>query len=66
MTVAELIAELQKYPKDMLVAFPMWSEQLLLDKDNINVKKLCKVREDGWIQNYRSDKPHVDYLVLGG
>ena len=65
MVVSELIEILKNYPQDLPVAYPMWSEQLMLNPDKINIKPLCIVREDGWIQNYRPDKPSINYLVIG-
>lgn len=66
MTVAELIAFLQTQPQGMRVAYRCFSEQCLMDVDGIAVKTLSTARPDGWIQNYRSDKPSETYLVFPG
>lgn len=66
MTVKELIKFLKKYPKDMKVAYKIFSEQCILEEDNIEVRELCSPRPDGWIQNHRVDMPTEEYLVLPG
>lgn len=65
MTIHELIELLKTYPQDLPVAYPLWSEHLLLKPDKLLVKPLCVVRPDGWIQNYRPDMPSIDYLIIG-
>jgi hypothetical protein len=65
MTVAELIEHLRTLPKDLPVVVPCFSEQLLLETGNIEIKELCEPRPDGWIQNKRPDKPSMKYLVIG-
>jgi len=66
MTVAELIEFLKTQPQDIQVAYQCYSENLLLDVDDIGVEKLCNVRNDGWVANFREDKPSQDYLVFPG
>jgi hypothetical protein len=66
MTVAELIEFLQKQPQDLLVAYEKYSEQCLLNADEISIVELCEPRPDGWIQHKRSDMPHRTYLLLPG
>ncbi len=65
-TVAELIAFLKKQPKDLIVVHGMYSEQLILDLNKINIKEHCLPRTDGWVQNKRPDMPSQPYLVLPG
>lgn len=65
-TVGEFIAYLQKLPQDALVCHQMYSEQCLLELDRISVEALCEPRPDGWVPNYRPDKPTIQYLVLPG
>lgn len=64
MTVADLIAFLQKYPQDMPVAYEKYSETCLLELDTIRVEELCEARPDGWVQNKRPDIPSIAYLVF--
>jgi len=67
MTVSELIRFLQQQPQDIQVAIRMYSEQALLDVDEITVGKACKPRhEDGWVQNWRPDKEAQTYLIFPG
>lgn len=66
MTVSELITYLQTFPNDIQVAYKMFSEQCLLKADEIYVNELCEPRQDGWIQNKRSDKPKIKYLIFPG
>lgn len=66
MTVADLIEFLKKQPQDLLVAYEKFSEQCLLNADEIKTKELCDPRPDGWVQNKRSDMPHRTYLMFPG
>lgn len=66
MTVAELIAKLQTMPQDLPVAYCCYSEQCLLEDDEIEVVELCLPREDGWIQNKRPDMPSQQYVRFPG
>ncbi len=66
MTVAELIAFLQKQPQDLLVAHRMWSEWLLMDAEAIGVDELSEPQPDGWIQGKRPDIASRLYLVFTG
>ncbi len=66
MLVKDLIKYLQKQPQDIMVAYCCYSEQCLLELDDIRVKELCKVRVDGWIQDERPDKETESYLVFPG
>ena len=66
MIVKELIEYLQKQPQDLKVAYMCCSEQCLLQLVEIEIVDLCRPRDDGWIQNKRSDKPTETYLLLPG
>lgn len=66
MNVAELIAFLQKHPSDMPVAYRKWSEQTMLEPEQIKVMELCETRIDGWVQDRRPDMPTKYYLVFPG
>lgn len=66
MTVAELINLLENQPQDLQVAFEMYSEQKLLEPDEISIVELCEPRSDGWIQNSRPDMPKRKYLLFPG
>jgi len=66
MTIKELINLLEKQPQDILVAYKCFSEQCLLEEEDIEIKSLCKHREDGWIQDARPDMPTQQYLIFPG
>lgn len=66
MNVAELIEFLKKQPQDLPVAYKCCSEQCLLEENEIEVEWLCWPRPDGWIQNWRHDKPKMKCLVFPG
>ena len=66
MTVKELIEFLKTKPQDILVAIEMYSEQELVQEKDIQVRDLCKPRNDGWIQNKRPDMETIQYLVFPG
>lgn len=66
MTVADLIEFLQKQPQDRLVLYKKYSEQCLLNSNEITTREFCEPRPDGWIQDKRSDIPHRTYLVFPG
>ena len=66
MTVSELIEVLQTYPSDMVVGYRMYSEQCVLDKDDIKAETNGVPRADGWIQDYRSDMPSQTCLIFPG
>jgi hypothetical protein len=66
MTVGELITLLETFPKNMPVAYAIYSEHALLEKDDVKVKRLCKPRPDGWVHNIRSSKDTQEYLVFPG
>jgi hypothetical protein len=66
MTVAQLIAFLQTQPQDLPVAYCCYSEQVLLEADDIRLVEACKPRPDGWIQDKRPDKETQMYLLFPG
>ena len=66
MTVRELIELLQTKPQDLPVAYQIFSEQCLLEADDIRIRALCIPREDGWVADSRPDKPTREYLVFPG
>lgn len=66
MTVADLVALLQTQPQDLLVAYRLCSEQVLLGANEIEIAQACEPRPDGWIQDKRPDKPSRSYLMLPG
>lgn len=66
MNVSELITFLQTQPQDMPVAYRKYSEQCILDKENIETVELCLPRPDGWIHDPRPDKPTQKYLLFPG
>jgi len=66
MKVSDLIELLKTYPEDMLVAYKIYSEQSILEAEDLAVEELCEARPDGWIQNYRKDMPTIKYLVFPG
>ncbi len=66
MTVAELIAYLQKQPQDLPVAYCVYSEQELLREEHIRIVEACYPRPDGWVQDARPDMPKQKYLLFPG
>lgn len=66
MTVAELIAYLQKQPQDLQVIYSQYSEQVLLEESYLEIFEACEPRADGWIQNKRPDMPTRTYLLFPG
>ena len=65
-TVSELITFLQEQDQAAHVAYLSCSEQCLLNLEDIDIKELCKPRNDGWIHDERPDKVAVKYLVFPG
>lgn len=66
MTVAELVAHLKTFQQDLPVAYNIFSEQCLMEPNQIVTQELCLPREDGWVANQRPDKPTQTYLVFPG
>lgn len=64
--VSDLIAYLQTLDPDLLIAHQMFSEQCLLEIDDLKVVPLCLPRVDGWVQNERPDMETQDYLLFPG
>ena len=64
MIVAELIAYLQTQPQELQVAYRCYSEQALLEADQIEIVEKCPPRPDGWIHDKRPDIPTQTYLLL--
>ena len=65
MTVAELIQRLQSLPQDVQVIKPLYSEQCLLEDDEVYVTTGVEARPDGWVHDVRPDKPIVTYVQIG-
>lgn len=66
MKVRELVALLQAMPQEIEVAYQCFSEQVLMDAEEISVRSLSVARVDGWIQNSRHDMPTQDYVLFPG
>lgn len=66
MTVRELIEQLKGFDPDLPVVYKCYSEQVMLEPNDIDVEALCEPRPDGWVANARPDKPTMNYLVLPG
>ena len=66
MLVSELIEFLQKQPPNLLVAYQKYSEQCLLEADEIRIEDKCHPRPDGWVQDKRPDMDTTRYLLFPG
>lgn len=66
MTVNDLIKHLQTLPQNLPVAYHLYSEQCLLEIDDITVKEFCEARPDGWIQDKRPGMLTTKYVVFPG
>lgn len=66
MTVAELIEFLQTQPQDLQVCYALFSEQILLKVDDMEIVEKCLPRPDGWIHDKRPDMPTQMYLSFPG
>ena len=66
MTVADLIKVLQQQPQELQVAYSLYSEQAILEQEQITIVELCEPRKDGWIQDKRPDMPSKMYLLFPG
>lgn len=66
MKVSDLIDFLKTQPQDLLVAYELCSEQVLMNADDIIIAELCEPRPDGWIHDKRPDKPTQQYLLFPG
>ncbi|HAD32186.1 MAG TPA: hypothetical protein DCE77_11475 [Methylophaga sp.] len=66
MKVSELIEYLKTQPQDLDVIYQCFSEQVMLDADEIEIIEACEPRPDGWIQDKRDDMPTRKYLCFPG
>jgi hypothetical protein len=71
MKVKDLIALLHEFPPDLPVVYELYSEQKLLERDDLSVKKLQPARPDGWVAGKwgltgTEELCTVEYLVLPG
>jgi len=66
MTVRDLIRLLDRFDPNLPVAYQLYSEQCLLEPEDVAVVMLCEPREDGWVANERPDKKSVPYLLFPG
>jgi len=66
MKVYELIEFLKTKPQALEVAFRLYSEYAVIQKDAISIVTACEPRPDGWIECKRPDKPKQDYLMFPG
>lgn len=64
MTVSELIEHLKTLPPELPVAMDLWSEQIIVNIEDVTVKQLGETRADGWVPNARPDKPTTGYVVF--
>lgn len=65
MKIAELIKVLEKYPQDLEVAHPQWSEHRITTEADIQVGIGCPPRPDGWVHDLRPDMAGQSYLIIG-
>lgn len=66
MTVQELIQVLQMCPQDLVVAYEKYSDQCVMDPEELKIISACEPDSRGWIQNARPDKPQQKYLMFPG
>lgn len=66
MQVKDLINILKEYPQDLYVAYRCCSENVMLEREKLEINELCAKRADGWVANARPDKPTKKYLVFPG
>lgn len=66
MKVHELIEFLKTQPQDLDVAYGLFSENCLMEVDDISVVEAGEPRSDGWVANKRPDKPTRLYLMFPG
>ena len=66
MKVKELIEILQAMPQDIDVAYRCWSEQCLMEPDEVSLFDGTAPRPDGWIQNARPDMEVIQYVMFPG
>lgn len=66
MTVAELIEHLKTFPQELQVVYSRYSEQCLMEKDDLYTASLQPPRNDGWVGDKRPDKECMEYLCFPG
>lgn len=66
MKVSELIEFLKTQPQDALIAYEKYSEYCAMGHEEIYVRTLCEPRPDGWVHDYRDDKPKALYVIFPG
>jgi len=66
MTIAELIKHLQTFDQGLLVAYQIYSERCLLETRDLKVERAQEPRADGWVGDFRPDKPSREYLMFPG
>lgn len=70
LTVTALRKVLEEYEKqghgDLLVIYDLCSEACTLEESDVKLDTRCVLRPDGWVQNFREDKPHQLYLSFPG
>lgn len=64
LTVARLVELLLTKPQDLLVVHSLYSENCVLEANDVQLFVGCPVREDGWVPNVRPDKPRQEYLSI--
>lgn len=66
MNVSELIRILSGFPQDLDIAYEKFSEYCLMEPGDISHETLGEARSDGWVPDYRVDKPVREYIVFPG
>ena len=66
MKVKDLIEFLKGQPQDVYVAYTIYSEQCLLEVDDIQLADCREPRPDGWVHHQRPDMPTTRYLLFPG
>jgi hypothetical protein len=66
MKVKELIELLQTFDPELPVAYEIYSEQCLLEPNQLKVKECALARPDGWVQHARNDMLRTPYLIFPG
>jgi hypothetical protein len=69
MTVAELIKVLRTFPKDLPVAYHLYSEAKLMEVTDLRLEVNQPARADGWVHYVWPGKPklpEVTYLMFPG
>ena len=66
MNVGKFKDLLNEYPDDMQIVYQKFSEQCLLEKDDISTAECCAPRPDGWVEDKRPDKESQTYLMFPG